>query len=219
MPYKDIPQWHTDYPSLLCRAFVPRPKPDPIQDYLNAHGYSYIDPLDKSPVPKLTYTASHTITDNKLTLDIKITQPSGLSPAPMISQLLIRVEAGNTSTDAFTPPTIDSNHVVTKDDIVWSIVDDKGTFKLEGANNPDPNDHSLIGRVTPTTKPTGDPEKEPDKVTPGTSVLGTASLTIRIVGTLNPTLKEMAGSVTEVLFNATAGVAATDVMAKFKVIK
>ncbi|KAF8419162.1 hypothetical protein EV426DRAFT_702014 [Tirmania nivea] len=201
----------------LVEAFVPHPKPDPIQDYLNDHGYSYIDTLDQSPTPELSYTTTQSTSNNKLTIDITITQPANISPAPMISQLLIRVYSGNTSTDAFTPPTTDDSHTVTKDNIVWSIVDDQGTFKVEGANNPDPNDHSLIGRVTPTTKPTGDPDKEPEKVNPGSSVLGTASLKIRIVGTLNPQLKQMQGSVTEVLFNPPKGVAATDVVAKFTV--
>jgi len=133
----------------------------------------------------------------------------------MISQLLIRVYAGNTSTDAFTAPTFNDNRVVTKDDIVWSIVDGTGAFKIEGANNPGANDHSLIGRVTPTTKPTG----EPDKADPGSSELGKTSLKIRIVGTLNPALKEMEGEVTEVLYNPPKGVAATDVVYTFKVPK
>lgn len=201
------------------RQFYPRPKPDPIQDYLNDHGYGYVDALDHSPNPQLKYSVTHTQeTSGKLAIDIEISQPAGLSPDPMINQLMVKIYAGTTDTDVFLPPTSDVDHNVTANDIVWSIIDDNGTFKIQGNNNPDPNDHSLLGRVYPTTAATTSNDNPP-KTDPGTSVLGSATLKVRIEGTPNPALKSMAGQVTEILVNPPKGVAGTDVVASFTVDK
>lgn len=193
---------------------------------MNDHGYGFIDQLDARPVPQLKYstTSSKSADGKQYYIDIEVSEPTGLNPEPMISQLLIRVYAGSSDTDAFLKPTVDTtNQSVTANDITWSITNGNTAFTLQGNDNPDPNDHSLIGRIVPATPPTKTIGKDangqplPPTYNPGSSVLGTTTLKLRVQGTLNPALKTMAGQVTEIVFNGPAGVAGTDVVHTFEV--
>jgi hypothetical protein len=193
---------------------------------LNAHAYGFIDNLDHKPVPQLKYstTSVKSVDGKQFYIDIEVSEPAGLSPEPMISQLLIKVYAGSSDTDAFLKPTVDTtNQTVTANDITWSITNGNTAFTLQGIDNPDPNDHSIIGRIVPVTPPTKITGKDakgkslPPTYNPGSSVLGTTTLKLRVQGALNPALKTMTGQVTEILLNTPAGVTGTDVISRFQV--
>ena len=133
----------------------------------------------------------------------------------MVNQFVTKVYAGVTSTDLFMTPTSDNAGKVTANDITWQMVNSDGSFEVDGNDNPDPNDHSLLGTVYPTTPAIID--KDPTKTNPGTSIIGTKTLTWQVTGTLNPQFTSMEGTVTEVLENPPPGVAATDVIWRFTV--
>jgi hypothetical protein len=202
--------------------FVSHPKPDPVGDYINNHAKPYIDGLDDRPQPQLTYNITTSVSKDaaSATVEIEITQPVNLSPAPEIGQILLKIYSGSRDTDLFLPPVLDENLKVVSNDIVWTVVDSTN-FSVQGGNNADPNAHSIIGKLYPTVPATTVKgiDGKPDTRDPGTSVLGNSKLVLRIQGTPNKVAGTMAGTITEVLTNAPPDVMGTDVVKSFNVVK
>lgn len=180
-----------------------------MQDYLNDHGYNFVDGLNSSPTPQLSYSATKSVTGNSVTLSFTIKQPANLVPTPMVKQFIVKAFAGTTAGDLFLPPTVTAGKV-TANDITWSIDEDSANFKVDGNNNPDPSDHSVLGMVYPITKATYD-AKDSTKTIHGTSIIGTNTLKFSVKGTLNPAFKAMEAQITEILVNPPEGIASTDV--------
>ncbi|KAJ8129658.1 hypothetical protein O1611_g3973 [Lasiodiplodia mahajangana] len=206
---------------MFVEEFIPHPKPDPVQDYLEKYGYDYINELDSPPNPELQYTVIKTaLPSNQVQLDMTVTQPATVIPEPMVKQLIIKIFVGTSQGDIFLPPTIDINNNVTANGITWSLIDDvNGGFQIAGNNNPDENDHSLLCRVYPTTAATlTDKGNNTPLPSPGSSIIGLGhSLKFRVVGTLNPNFTSMLGNITEILENPPDGVAGSDVIWRFTV--
>ncbi|KAI1172126.1 hypothetical protein F4777DRAFT_582249 [Nemania sp. FL0916] len=204
---------------MFVEQFVPHPKPDPVQDYLDDHGYTYINALDSPPTPELQYTAvKSTLPSGQVQLDMTVTQPAQLNPQPMVKQLIAKIFAGTSDSDIFLPPTTDINNNVTAYEITWSLVDSvNGGFQIAGNDMPDDNDHSLLCRVYPTTAATYT-NKGATLESAGTSIIGVGhTLRFKVVGTPNPAFKSMLGSITEILENPPEGVSGSDVIWSFTV--